>query len=166
VTILTRIAAAQDAACLAGIHRECFDTPWSEDSFSRLLERPGAVAILGNDAPVTDVQSFILIEIAADQSEILSIGTLPNARCRGLARVLLREAMTEARRRGAREMFLEVADDNAAALALYSGFGFVPAGRRRAYYSRGGGLAADALTLRAVLASFGSHGNDLGTRLD
>jgi hypothetical protein len=42
----------------------------------------------------------------------------------------------------------------------------VPAGRRRAYYSRGGGLAADALTLRAVLASFGSHGNDLGTRLD
>jgi ribosomal-protein-alanine N-acetyltransferase len=56
-------------------------------------------------------------------------------------------------------MFLEVAEDNAAALALYTAAGFATTGRRRAYYRRPGGLLVDALMLRSPLPLRG-HGNE------
>jgi ribosomal-protein-alanine N-acetyltransferase len=71
-------------------------------------------------------------------------------RRQGHARALVRAAAEEAGRRNATEMFLEVATDNSAALALYTGLGFERAGQRRLYYARAQG-AADALILRAAL---------------
>ena len=69
----------------------------------------------------------------------------------GLARALLIEAAAEAVKRGATTMFLEVAEDNLAALALYRDCGFTAHGRRRAYYMRGGAQPVDALMLRVQL---------------
>jgi ribosomal-protein-alanine N-acetyltransferase len=54
----------------------------------------------------------------------------------------------EAARRGARRIYLEVAEDNAAARALYAAEGFEPIGRRRGYYARREGPAVDAITMR------------------
>jgi ribosomal-protein-alanine N-acetyltransferase len=48
---------------------------------------------------------------------------------------------------GATRLFLEVADDNAAALALYARAGFSEAGRRPGYYARPDGGRQDALIL-------------------
>jgi ribosomal-protein-alanine N-acetyltransferase len=48
-------------------------------------------------------------------------------------------------------MFLEVAAENEAALALYSTLGFSPAGRRVKYYGRPDGPAVDAVILRTGL---------------
>ena len=56
-------------------------------------------------------------------------------------------AALAARNLGAEQMFLEVAEDNAAALALYRRAGFEAAGRRRGYYPREAGAAVDALLL-------------------
>jgi len=147
---IVRIAEMSDAGSLARIHATCFDAPWDEESFRRLLDRPGMVAFVGKDAAETDLQSFILVQLAADESEIISLATLPSARRSGLARALLNEATAEAARRGAKAMFLEVAEDNSAALALYRGRGFLLQARRKAYYERPGG-AADALVLRHSL---------------
>jgi ribosomal-protein-alanine N-acetyltransferase len=97
------------------------------------------------------LQSFILIEIAADQSEILSTATAQPARRKGLARALLAEAAARAASAGANAMFLEVAEDNSAALALYRSCGFSAHGRRRAYYVRNGTKSVDALLLRVTL---------------
>ena len=47
----------------------------------------------------------------------------------------------------AKRLFLEVAEDNAAALALYKGMGFQEIGRRKKYYHRPDGPAVDALNL-------------------
>jgi ribosomal protein S18 acetylase RimI-like enzyme len=49
----------------------------------------------------------------------------PDARGRGLGRALVSFAIERARARGARRLELDVAEDNAAALALYGSFGFV-----------------------------------------
>jgi ribosomal-protein-alanine N-acetyltransferase len=54
--------------------------------------------------------------------------------------------------RGATRLFLEVADDNAAALALYARAGFSEAGRRPGYYARPDGVRQDALILALNLA--------------
>ena len=154
-----RIAPSDNAALLASLHRQCFEDAWDEASFRSLLAGQGVFALIAKDASATESQAFILVQVAAGQSEILSIGTLPRARRSGLARVLLEEAAVEALARKAQEMFLEVAEDNAAALELYSKAGFATAGRRRLYYHRPGGLLLDALMLRSPLPLRG-HGNE------
>ena len=55
----------------------------------------------------------------------------------------------EAARKQVTAMFLEVAEDNQPALALYRRAGFVANGRRQRYYRRGNGGWVDALMLRA-----------------
>ncbi|HXJ00584.1 MAG TPA: GNAT family N-acetyltransferase [Micropepsaceae bacterium] len=152
MTAIIRAATVEDAPALAHIHQVSFAEAWDADSFRRLLERDGAFALAGKNAAETDLQSFILIQVAADESEILSIATCPQARRSGLARALVIAAMAEAARRGAKTMFLEVADDNVAALALYQNLGFAAHGRRRAYYIRSNAPPIDALTLRAHLS--------------
>ena len=148
---IIRAATQGDAAALARLHRASFDEPWDEDAFARLLDRPGAFALLGKTAAATDLQSFVLIQVAADESEILSLGTVPAGRSSGLARALILAAAAEAVKRGATTMFLEVAEDNLAALALYRRCGFAGHGRRRGYYIRSNARTTDALMLRSAL---------------
>jgi ribosomal-protein-alanine N-acetyltransferase len=49
------------------------------------------------------------------------------------------------------KLFLEVAEDNAAARRLYESYGFKQIGRRPGYYKRPGGPAMAALTMRCNL---------------
>jgi [ribosomal protein S18]-alanine N-acetyltransferase len=65
---------------------------------------------------------------------------------------LLASVVVEAQRRGAQTLFLEAAEDNAAARALYAAQGFVQIGRRTNYYRRASGLV-DALVLRLLLST-------------
>jgi ribosomal-protein-alanine N-acetyltransferase len=144
-----RTASADDAAVLARLHAQCFDKAWDEAAFSSFLHDAGVFALIAGFAGHD--QAFILTRLAADESEILSLGTLPRSRRLGLAHALIEAASQEAHRRGARRMFLEVAADNEAALALYGKAGFAAAGRRPGYYARAAAHAADAVILSALL---------------
>jgi ribosomal-protein-alanine N-acetyltransferase len=66
-----------------------------------------------------------------------------------VATALLQAAMRQAAARQAEVMFLEVAESNAAAQALYMAAGFAEVGRRRHYYSDG----TDALVLSRRLGA-------------
>src|SRR6185295_6561715 len=83
-----RAAALSDAALLARLHGECFDDPWDGPAFLRFLERPKTFALLCGEAE-TYSQAFILVQVAADEAEILSLGTAEPARRKGLARKLV-----------------------------------------------------------------------------
>jgi ribosomal-protein-alanine N-acetyltransferase len=83
---------------------------------------------------------------------VLTLAVRPGARRAGAGRSLMRALMDEAARRGAREMFLEVAEGNDAARALYAALGGQVAGRRRRYYPDG----SDALVLRLALSPCGA----------
>lgn len=140
-----------DPGSLACLHARCFDTGWSEDSFARLLAGPDSFGFWLMGA--ADIPSgFVLARIAAEESEILTIAVDPAWRKRGAGRCLLEAAMAEAASRGAAEMFLEVAENNGPALALYRRCGFAPVGRRRDYYRDPNG-SLDALILKRVLAA-------------
>jgi ribosomal-protein-alanine N-acetyltransferase len=56
-----------------------------------------------------------------------------------------------ARKAEARRLFLEVAESNGAAIALYKQTGFADVGRRKAYYVRAGAPPEDALMLALEL---------------
>ena len=87
------------------------------------------------------------MRVVADEAEILTLAVHPEARGRGQGARLVAEGVAAAGARGAYRIFLEVADDNASARAVYARAGFVEAGRRTAYYSRPDGSRADALLL-------------------
>lgn len=143
---MTRTNSAPDAEVMARIHAAAYrlDRPWTRAEFSGLMDSPHVIA-LGDD------RAFILARIIADEAEVLTIATHPDHRRQGLARDLLARFHAAARAKGADTAFLEVAADNAAALALYLSAGYVQAGLRRAYYDRADGPAADALILRCHL---------------
>jgi ribosomal-protein-alanine N-acetyltransferase len=88
------------------------------------------------------------VMVVADSAEVLTVGVVPAARRRGIARLLLDDLLAEARRRGAVEAFLEVRVDNDAARALYLREGFVQVGLRRGYYDSG---RVDAVVMRRDL---------------
>lgn len=132
-----------DARLLAAIHAECFAEPWSELFFGALLVQPGVFALA---APAPTPEGFILMRVAADEAEILTLAVCPAARRRGLARALLAAALAAVRARRARRCFLEVAEDNAAARALYAHAGFAAVARRPQYYRRADG-GGDAVTM-------------------
>jgi ribosomal-protein-alanine N-acetyltransferase len=131
---------------LARLHAACFTVPrpWSAQEFAALLADRGVIL-------VTESAGFALGRVAADEAEVLTIAVDPAARRSGVGARLLGALLTEAATRGATEAFLEVAADNAAALALYRGAGFAEAGRRRGYYRGPSGAATDALILRRAL---------------
>lgn len=129
---------------LAAVHALAFQRPWSAAEFARLLQEPGAFAFATSDG-------FILIRALGPEAEVLTLAVSPSARRRGVGRALLEAALARAAEDGVELVFLEVAADNRAALALYDRAGFARVGARRGYYPRGDGAAADALTLRLAL---------------
>lgn len=126
---------------LADIHATAFEAPWTPAAFANLLGQTGVFCL------ATGADGFILCRVVADEAEILTLAVRPEARRRGLARALVDVANEAARLRGSTRLFLEVAEDNTAAIELYRRSGFASVGRRRGYYPRPDGSAVDALVL-------------------
>jgi ribosomal-protein-alanine N-acetyltransferase len=143
-----RGAWGHEADALARIHASAFSHAWSADEIAKLLDGPGGFALLVEDEREL---AFILCRVVAGEAEILTLAVDPAIRRRGLARALVGAAAGAARMAGAEALFLEVADDNAPAIGLYSAAGFSRAGLRRGYYDRGGAGTADALVMRLDL---------------
>jgi len=99
---------------------------------------------------VTAQEGFALGRAVAGEAELITIAVTPDRRRAGAGRALLARFEAEAIQRGAETAFLEVADDNAAALGLYRAAGWRETGRRKGYYAREGGTV-DALTLAKAL---------------
>jgi ribosomal-protein-alanine N-acetyltransferase len=122
---------------MARLHGQSFTlpAPWSEaeiaSPFTFVLTRPNG---------------FLLGQVVAGEAVLLTVAVDPAARCQGTGRALVDAFVAEARSRAAETAFLEVAEDNAAARALYSAAGFAPTGRRKGYY-RGAGRVVDAILM-------------------
>ena len=71
----------------------------------------------------------------APETEIFDIAVRADARRRGHASFLLAQFILLVSPAGIETIFLEVRESNAAAIALYQKFGFLPKGRRPSYYS-------------------------------
>lgn len=134
------MSAADQAERLAAVHATAFDTPWSAAAIADLLQQAVVFAVETPDG-------FILMRSVADEAEILTLAVHPAARGKGQGTRLVLDGVAAADARGAERVFLEVAQDNVPARAVYARTGFVEAGRRPGYYSRPDGSRADALLL-------------------
>ena len=131
---------------LAALHALAFtqSRAWSATEFHDLLASP-LCFITGDD------RSFALGRVIADEAELLTIATHPDDRRKGLGRERLAEFEAMARNRRATMAFLEVAQDNTAAKALYLKQGYGMVASRKGYYQRPGAPPVDALILRKTL---------------
>ena len=139
-----------DAALLAALHARCFAKPWDEIAMARFVAAPGVLCLVGT-APheVAAPAALLIARAAADEAELLTMGVIPERRRAGLGRALLSHALAVLSSRGATQLFLEVDETNAAAVALYRASGAKPAGRRERYYDSGANAAIFSLDLRS-----------------
>ncbi|WP_421725462.1 GNAT family N-acetyltransferase [Bauldia sp.] len=152
-TVVAALDAA-DAHMLADIHGETFPRAWSADEFAALL---ADTAVFGLGArrqglfwPARLV-GFVLMRLAADEAEVLTIAVRAGRQGRGFGRLLMDEALRQLYRDRIDACFLEVDRDNQAAVHLYQRLGFETVGERKGYYYRPDGPAGAALVMRLKL---------------
>ena len=140
------------ARALAAAHAAAFAPEargWSAEEIAALAAAPGAILV--SDPPSGALRGFALARVAGDEAELLTIAVSPAARGLGLGGALLVAVETRAAAAGARRLFLEVAESNRPARALYQRAGYAAVGRRPRYYG-----AIDALVLIKDLRGSGS----------
>ncbi len=129
--------------------REMFGTEaWTVSSYRAELADTRLRHYVAAESRAGDLLGWAGIMVVGDTAEVLTVGVVPAARRAGIARGLLANLIAEARRRNATEVFLEVRDDNLAAIALYQSEAFERVGVRRGYYDGG---RVDAVTMRRDL---------------
>ena len=135
-----------DAARCAELEAQLFDgdDPWPAEAFLRELAATHIryVAARSDDTLVGYAGISRLGRKVPFEYEIHTIGVDPAFQGRGVGRGLLTRLLEFA---DGGAVFLEVRTDNAAAIGLYEGAGFVNIGLRKRYYRASG---ADAYTMR------------------
>jgi ribosomal-protein-alanine N-acetyltransferase len=140
-------ATTADAGAIAKLHAQGFHRGWPREEFAAYLADPEATPAYVVCDKWHRVVGFAMLRLVADEAELITIAVDPKWRRKGLAAALLRAAFDDLLMSRARKMFLEVAADNASALALYRRHGFAEIGRRDGYYPRPDGKPATALVM-------------------
>jgi len=141
-----RPAVPADVEQLLPIEQRCFSDPWSASAFEETLRPPHGLGLVAERAG--QVRGYLVARSMAGEGEILNLAVAPDARRRGLGDHLLEAGITALAAAGAREIFLEVREQNHTALGLYRRRGFKPVGMRAGYYRN---PVEDAIVLRLAL---------------
>lgn len=125
-----------------------FGEAWTAPQCAGLLPMPGVWLVLARDA--TGVIGFALSRLVANEAELLLLAVRRAAQGRGVGKLLLERFTSDAKKRGADRLHLEVREGNHA-VKLYEDHGFCLVGRRRHYYAGPEGRCYDALTLAKIV---------------
>jgi len=145
--INVRPAVPTDAVAMAAIHAACFAKNWDADAIGQFIGAPACLSLIASTARDCRAQGFLIARSACDEAELLTLAVDPAFRRHGLARALLDAAMATLRGCGAKQLFLEVDQNNAAARSFYQSLGAVVVGRRKRYYEHGADAEIFSLAL-------------------
>ena len=129
-----RRLAYSDLPSVISIERRSFPTPWSLAMFVLELSKPSGIclAIAGERGLV----GYLVCARYDEVWHLMNVAISPEYRRRRVATRLITRLFEEA---GSQARYtLEVRVSNLAAIAMYEGFGFRSAGRRRRYYHDNG----------------------------
>lgn len=139
---MIRRAEPGDVPRIADLEQACFEAgAWSADQVRASLAFATRVVWLDDDG-------YVMTHSAGGTVDLERIAVAPHARRQGLARRLFDVALAHARSEDAEQILIEVAAENAPALAFYTSIGADPIDRRRDYYGPG----EDAVILRKAVA--------------
>lgn len=132
-TLKVQVLGQEDMLELIRLEKQCFSSPWGEKEYTGAFASPHFMACGFFSGSL--LLAFISTQVLPGEMEIWNIGTDPQYRRQGLGKQVLTFALAEAKRRGAGHSFLEVREQNTAALSLYNKLGFRVTGRRKSYYA-------------------------------
>jgi ribosomal-protein-alanine N-acetyltransferase len=146
--------AREEADDIAEIHGTAFARAWSPDEFAALMADRAVFAFAGRRESMLGwrrLSGFVLVRVAADEAEILTIAVRTTSRGRGIGRLLMEEVLRRLYRERIASCFLEVDGENESAVGLYRSLGFETVGERKGYYAQREGRARPALVMRLQL---------------
>ncbi|MHB1907658.1 MAG: ribosomal protein S18-alanine N-acetyltransferase [Nitrososphaerales archaeon] len=136
-----------DLEAIVQIERASFDDPYPRSLFLRLHKER---YIRFTVALLTDaIVGYCIVATKGESSHIVSLAIRPNYRLNGIASRLIADAISSIKREfpQARQIGLEVGEDNLGAIALYSKYGFKKITKIRDYY----GSKKDAFVMKLDL---------------
>lgn len=119
---------------LEKLERICFLRPWSRKMLAEELENQCAAFLVAEDSVSGRVLGYAGLMVVADEGYITNVAVFPEYRRQGIAAQILQVFLQFAAANHLAFLTLEVRPSNAAAIALYQGFGFEEVGRRKNYY--------------------------------
>jgi ribosomal-protein-alanine N-acetyltransferase len=131
------------------LHRACLEECWSLATLKETMAEPMIIGFTAVQiAPSDPLIGFIIVRIILDEAEILTLVVSPHTRRQGVGRSLVKKALNAAYKKGVQHIYLEAAENNIAALRLYSLFGSEKYGERAGYYSSNKGCNQAAILLK------------------
>ena len=133
-----RPVAREDVDALFLLDQACFrpGIAYSKAELKYFLFHPSGVALVAAEAG--RIAGFVIAEMRRSQGErighIVTIDVGPAWRRLGVGRLMMEAVTARCREQGASRLQLEVAVDNAGAIAFYQKIGFNATGRIRGYY--------------------------------
>jgi ribosomal-protein-alanine N-acetyltransferase len=130
----SRLLSEHNVAAMAHLLKEGFPASlWSSDDLNKFMTLDTCKA-WGKFQNATLV-AFILVQMAADEAEILLIVVHPSYRRKGIAFSLLNLMKNYLEHTKVARLFLEVSVENESAISFYKEVGFDIVGTRKDYYT-------------------------------
>lgn len=126
--------AAEHLDRLEQLERMCFSRPWSKKMLAEELDNQCVAFLVAVEPETEKAVGYAGLLVVADEGYITNVAVDPSCRRQGVAAQLLQVFDNFAKGNHLAFLTLEVRPSNAAAIALYEGFGFREVGRRRNYY--------------------------------
>lgn len=124
--------------------------PWSNQTFSDLLEQDSIQLVIIINTANEEVVGYCLYQVLFEQAEILRIGTHPNYQRQGVASKLFAKLNKQLQELNVESLMLEVRADNTPAIALYEQQKFTVIHKRKGYYQMPHQPAIDALIMQHI----------------
>jgi ribosomal-protein-alanine N-acetyltransferase len=146
LTIRISQALHSDAAALAQLHAQALPPGWPAADIAASCVLPSRVVLKATDGAV--LLGFAILQLAADEAEILTIAVAQQALRKGAASSIMAKAIAICEEKLVSCIYLEVAEGNGPALGLYGKFGFSMFARRKNYYQLARPAPETALIMR------------------
>lgn len=129
---MVRKMESTDLAAVAGLERECFSMPWSEQALAQSLNsRDVLFCVCEVEGQIV---GYVGMYLVYPEGDIANVAVKKTCRRHGYAQEMLHYLFAEAQKQGITEYTLEVRESNEAAIRLYEKMGFKIEGKRKNFY--------------------------------
>ncbi len=143
----------EDLPRIAEIHADSFKHAWDAEELARMMAQDSTVVLVARRSSPYGTRSpigFLILRIAADEAEVITIAVQPRQRGRGIGKKLMEAGLFRLYSDRCKSLCLEVDSANDSAILLYRSLGFKEVGQRKGYYGNSDGDGT-ALVMRVDL---------------